>query len=101
MTRGAPAGTFLCGPGRFARITSAMRGVRGNEQPRQEAGMDDALDTQEQRVARATGDASSESLGPGGNGERVVVARDITRRYGSGDAAVDALRGASVDLLRG
>jgi putative ABC transport system ATP-binding protein len=32
---------------------------------------------------------------------RVVMARDITRRYGSGDAAVDALRGVDVDLVRG
>ena len=61
--------------------------------------MDDALNTDEQRVARETGDASPETLGPEGDGERVVVARDLTRRYGSGDAAVDALRGASVDLL--
>jgi putative ABC transport system ATP-binding protein len=32
--------------------------------------------------------------------EAVVAARDLTRRYGSGAAAVDALRGISVDLLR-
>ena len=31
------------------------------------------------------------------NGQ-VVVARDITRRYGEGDTAVDALRGVSVDI---
>jgi putative ABC transport system ATP-binding protein len=31
----------------------------------------------------------------------VVVARDLTRRYGSGDAAVDALGGVSIDLARG
>jgi putative ABC transport system ATP-binding protein len=31
----------------------------------------------------------------------VVVARDLTRRYGSGDAAVDALGGISIDLARG
>ena len=29
------------------------------------------------------------------------AARDITRRYGEGDAAVDALRGVSIDLARG
>jgi putative ABC transport system ATP-binding protein len=34
-------------------------------------------------------------------GTDVVVARDLTRRYGSGDAAVDALRGASLNLRRG
>jgi putative ABC transport system ATP-binding protein len=31
----------------------------------------------------------------------VVVARDITRRYGEGQTAVDALRGVSVDVPRG
>jgi putative ABC transport system ATP-binding protein len=30
-----------------------------------------------------------------------VSARDVTKRYGSGDAAVDALRGVSVDFPRG
>ena len=31
----------------------------------------------------------------------VVAARDITRRYGEGDAAVDALRGVSLDVAEG
>jgi len=31
----------------------------------------------------------------------VVTARGVTKRYGKGDAAVDALRGADVDLRRG
>jgi putative ABC transport system ATP-binding protein len=31
----------------------------------------------------------------------VVVARDLTRRYGEGDTAVDALRGVSVDVPTG
>ena len=31
----------------------------------------------------------------------VVAARDVTRRYGEGDAAVDALRGASLDVAEG
>src|SRR4029450_1493022 len=31
----------------------------------------------------------------------VVVAHDVTRRYGEGDTAVDALRGVSVDVPRG
>ncbi len=31
----------------------------------------------------------------------VVVARDVTRRYGEGDTAVDALRGVSVDVQAG
>lgn len=33
--------------------------------------------------------------------ERVVVGRDLTRRFGEGAAAVDALRGVSVDLGAG
>src|SRR5215207_3122494 len=31
----------------------------------------------------------------------VVVARDVVRRYGTGDTAVDALRGVSVDIAAG
>ncbi len=31
----------------------------------------------------------------------VVVATDVTRRYGEGETAVDALRGVSVDIIRG
>jgi putative ABC transport system ATP-binding protein len=31
----------------------------------------------------------------------VVVARDVTRRYGEGETAVDALRGVSVDIASG
>ncbi len=34
-------------------------------------------------------------------GGPVVVARDVTRRYGEGETAVDALRGVSVELERG
>ena len=33
--------------------------------------------------------------------ETVVAARDLTRRYGEGDTAVDALRGVSLDVGRG
>jgi putative ABC transport system ATP-binding protein len=36
-----------------------------------------------------------------GNGSAVVVAQDVTRRYGDGDTAVDALRGVSVDVPSG
>jgi len=37
-----------------------------------------------------------------GNGSgSVVVAQDVTRRYGEGDTAVDALRGVSVDIAPG
>ncbi len=35
------------------------------------------------------------------NGKPVVAAKDITRRYGQGDTAVDALRGVSLDVVRG
>jgi putative ABC transport system ATP-binding protein len=31
----------------------------------------------------------------------IVTARDVTRRYGSGDTAVDALRGVSLDVRQG
>ena len=31
----------------------------------------------------------------------VVTARDLVRRYGEGDTAVDALRGVSVDIAAG
>jgi putative ABC transport system ATP-binding protein len=34
-------------------------------------------------------------------GGPVVTARDVTRRYGEGDTAVDALRGVSLDVSRG
>jgi len=33
--------------------------------------------------------------------QRVVWARDLTRRYGEGDTAVDALKGVSLDVQRG
>ena len=33
--------------------------------------------------------------------EAVVTARDVVRRYGQGDTAVDALRGVSLDIARG
>jgi putative ABC transport system ATP-binding protein len=36
----------------------------------------------------------------GSNGA-VVVAQELTRRYGEGETAVDALRGVSVDIARG
>jgi putative ABC transport system ATP-binding protein len=36
-----------------------------------------------------------------GNGGPVVVAGDVTRRYGEADTAVDALRGVSVDVAPG
>src|SRR4051794_7246159 len=33
--------------------------------------------------------------------QTIVEARDVARRYGSGDTAVDALRGASLDVRKG
>src|SRR5213596_1022885 len=44
---------------------------------------------QEQTAARAPSDNA------------VVAARDLTRRYGEGDTAVDALRGVTLDVERG
>jgi putative ABC transport system ATP-binding protein len=35
------------------------------------------------------------------NGTAVVAAKDVTRRFGEGDTAVDALRGVSLDVERG
>ncbi len=35
------------------------------------------------------------------NAESIVTAQDVTRRYGEGDAAVDALRGVSVGFPKG
>ena len=35
------------------------------------------------------------------NGGAVVVAREVTRRYGEGDTAVDALRGVSLEVRHG
>jgi len=43
--------------------------------------------------------AGTPAAGPPGPG--VVVARDVTRRYGEGATAVDALRGVSLDVDRG
>ena len=37
----------------------------------------------------------------GAGAEPVVSARDLTRRYGEGDTAVDALRGVSLDVKAG
>ena len=36
-----------------------------------------------------------------GNAAAVVVAEDVTRRYGEGDTAVDALRGVSLEVAQG
>ena len=39
--------------------------------------------------------------GPGAADGLAVSARDVTKRYGAGDAAVDALRGVTVDFPKG
>src|SRR5712691_5143064 len=38
---------------------------------------------------------------PAQSGRTVVAARDLTRRYGEGETAVDALRGVSLDVTAG
>jgi putative ABC transport system ATP-binding protein len=47
--------------------------------------------------------AEAELTAPQGSelDDKVVVARDLTRRYGESDTAVDALRGVSLDVERG
>jgi putative ABC transport system ATP-binding protein len=42
-----------------------------------------------------------ESSGAGGSSERIVAAHDLRRRYGEGEAAVEALDGVSVDFPSG
>jgi putative ABC transport system ATP-binding protein len=48
-------------------------------------------------------DAGQEQAAPAAerNGQPVVVAHEITRRYGEGDTAVDALRGVSLEVEAG
>jgi putative ABC transport system ATP-binding protein len=45
--------------------------------------------------------AEEETPQPAPGADVAVSAQDVTKRYGSGDAAVDALRGISVDFPRG
>ncbi len=45
--------------------------------------------------------ALSEPLSPASHAPVRVAARDLTRRYGAGDTAVDALRGVSVSVIEG
>src|SRR4029077_13327517 len=51
-------------------------------------------------TCRSRHDSSRRRSMESGNGT-VVVARDVTRRYGEGETAVDALRGVSVDVSKG
>jgi putative ABC transport system ATP-binding protein len=58
-------------------------------------------DEVETSVERAVSDGDAVTAVRADVDEVVVKARGVTRRYGSGDAAVDALRGVDVDLARG
>jgi putative ABC transport system ATP-binding protein len=46
-------------------------------------------------------EVTSDGSGPKGEPQKIVQARDLSRRYGEGDAAVDALVGVSVDFPAG
>jgi putative ABC transport system ATP-binding protein len=61
--------------------------------------MDVAVRTKAGTEVESTGDEAPTPTAT--QPDRVVVGRDIARTYGSGDAAVDALRGVDVDLVRG
>jgi putative ABC transport system ATP-binding protein len=45
--------------------------------------------------------ATTNAPAQAGESQSVVSARDLTRRYGEGDTAVDALRGVDLDVRRG
>jgi putative ABC transport system ATP-binding protein len=60
------------------------------------------VNTEPETVGRR-GDETPETCGTGLGadvGDAVIVARDVSRTYGAGDAAVDALRGVDIDLTR-
>jgi len=48
-----------------------------------------------------TGPALLDGAATAGSASTAVSAADVTRRYGSGEAAVDALRGVTLDVARG
>jgi putative ABC transport system ATP-binding protein len=48
-----------------------------------------------------SGDVLLDGTAPAGSVSTAVSADDVTRRYGSGEAAVDALRGVTIDIPRG
>src|SRR5215213_2666824 len=72
--------------------------ARGSERPfeREAIGMSAALPWQAAGTVATTDERVH--LAPR---DSVVAARDVTRRYGSGDTAVDALRGVSLDVRGG
>ena len=45
--------------------------------------------------------AAQESVAPAGQNGSVVVASDVTRVYGDGETAVEALRSVSLEIARG
>jgi len=57
--------------------------------------------TSETEVEMNPSEALSDERVLHNNGKPVVAASDVTRRYGEGDTAVDALRGVSLDVARG
>ena len=59
------------------------------------------VESPNQELPRCTQQSSSTRLNPLAPPHAVVTARDVVRRYGSGDTAVDALRGVSVDIAAG
>ena len=45
--------------------------------------------------------ATAPATASAASGASVVAVKDVTRRYGSGETAVDALRGVSLDVAGG
>ena len=76
VTAAAYAATALAGYGYPYGRSAAWRGSAG-------------VTPTEEDVTDERGDTETETA--------VVVASDVTRRYGAGDTAVDALRGVSVE----
>src|SRR5215216_3947190 len=72
--------------------------ARGSERPfeREAIGMSAALPWQAAAAVASAGERVHVA-----ERESVVAARDVTRCYGSGDTAVDALRGVSLDVREG
>jgi putative ABC transport system ATP-binding protein len=58
------------------------------------------MDQENQMLKHATPDDEAAAGAADGSAD-AVVARDVTRRYGSGDSAVDALRGVSLEVATG
>jgi len=80
-----------------------MTPVITREKPRQAGEKIDVRRTEEQTPWPVRQPRIGDDGGPARSAGRdaVVAARGVTKRYGVGDAAVDALRGTDVDLRRG